>query len=252
MYRTRRRPLPLVGRLMRAALLLLLVLAVLPLILTAAYRVVSVPGTPLMLIRWGEGYRSTPTSWGWQHAWVPLDNISPKLARAVIAAEDNQFCSHDGFDWEAIEEAVTYNNQPRNIKRGRKKGASTISQQVAKNLFLWPGRSWVRKGLEVPLTTWVETTLPKRRILEIYLNSVEWAPGVYGAEAASRYYFNTSARKLTTRQASLLAAILPKPLGWSAAKPSGFVNFRANRIQKRLPTLGGWNEPLLACLEIKG
>jgi monofunctional glycosyltransferase len=216
----------------RRLLLVLISIALLPLVLVPLYTLVPVPLTPLMALRLPDGH-------GVNKTWVPLENISIHLARAVIAAEDNLFCSHDGFDWEAIAGARKYNNKPRNIKRGRKKGASTISQQVAKNLFLWPSRSWVRKGLEVPLTIYLEAVMPKRRIAEVYLNIVEWAPGVYGAEASSQHYFNKSAQKLTKREASLLAAILPSPLKWNAAKPSGIVNFRANRIQKRLPQLKG-------------
>lgn len=219
----------------------LIIVICLPIVLGAAYAFVPVPATPLMVIRLFEGY-------GFSKDWMPMNQISPYLPRAVIAAEDNLFCSHDGFDWEAIEKARDYNAQSSNVKRGRKKGASTLSQQVAKNLFLWPGRTWVRKGLEVPLTVYLETVLTKRRLLEIYLNVVEWAPGVYGAEAAARHYFGVPAKKLTLRQASLMAAILPKPLGWSASKPSGFVNFRANRIQKRVPSLGGTDSVYLSCL----
>lgn len=142
------------------------------------HRFVPVPVTFLMVQRLFEGE-------GLDHRWVSMKNISPHLQTAVIGAEDSKFCSHNGFDFEAIEKAQKYN--ARHTKK--KRGASTISQQTAKNVFLWPSRSWVRKGFEVYYTTLIEVLWPKKRIMEVYLNSVEWGPGVYGAESASRYWF---------------------------------------------------------------
>ena len=154
--------------------------------LVALYRVVPPPATPLMLLRAAQGYGMTKT-------WRPLDEISPNLVRAVIAGEDARFCQHHGFDWEAIEAA--WERYERG--GGRLVGASTISMQTAKNLFLWPGRDWLRKGLEAWFTAWIELFWSKRRIIEVYLNVVEWGPGIYGAEAAARHYFGKPAASLT-------------------------------------------------------
>ena len=138
------------------------------------YRVAPVPATPLMLIRAADGAEM-------RHDWAPIERIAPTLARAVIASEDTKFCGHGGFDWQAIEGAFEENEEGRRLL-----GGSTISQQTAKNAFLWPGRTWTRKGLEAGFTLLIETLWPKRRIMEVYLNIVEWADGVYGAEAAAR------------------------------------------------------------------
>ena len=181
---------------------------------------------------------------GLDHRWVSADDISPYLKAAVIAAEDAKFCTHDGFDYEAIEKAQKYN-----ARHKRKRGASTISQQTAKNVFLWPSRSWVRKGAEVYYTFLIEVMWPKDRILEVYLNSVEWGPGVYGAESASRYWFGKSARNLTPAEAARLAAILPSPLKWKAANSGKYVRKRSGSIQSRARGVdaGGYN----ACLSVE-
>src|SRR5579871_4578415 len=164
--------------------------------------------TPLMIMR-TLGYQATakmPEPRGWTYRWVPMTKIAPALARAAIAAEDTTFCSHHGFDPEA------YNHAWENYRDGIiARGGSTITQQTAKNVFLWPGRSVVRKGLETLLTPLLEAIWGKRRIMEVYLNVVEWAPGVYGAEAAARYHFHKHADELTPREAALLAAVLPSP-----------------------------------------
>lgn len=197
-----------------------------PVVLTLAYGVLPVPATPLMAIRLAEGY-------GWHKKWVPLKNIAPAMPRTVIASEDNLFCSHDGVDWKA------WNTAYNRWQAGRKsKGASTISMQTAKNLFLWPGRSPVRKALEIPLTYLLETFWSKQRILEVYLNIAEWGPGVYGIEAAAQHHFKTSAKRLTPQQAALLAAILPNPLHWSAKNPGPYVWQRAAIIQRRAYQVG--------------
>lgn len=187
----------------------------------ALHRFVPVPVTILMVQRLFEGE-------GLDHRWVSAERISPHLKAAVIAAEDAKFCTHAGFDIEAIEKA-----QKHNARSKKKRGASTISQQTAKNVFLWPSRSWVRKGFEVYYTGLIELMWPKERILEVYLNSVEWGPGVYGAESAARYWFGKSADDLTRNEAARLAAILPSPRKWKAAKSGKYVQKRSGMIQAR-------------------
>jgi monofunctional glycosyltransferase len=192
-------------------------------IVTAIYRIVPPPLTPLMVIRLFDG--------NWiSKDWVSYDDISPNLASAVIAAEDSGFCEHWGFDLEAIQKALRHNE-----KSGRLRGGSTISNQTAKNAFLWPGDTlltrYARKAVEPYFTLLIELMWGKRRILEVYLNVVEWAPGIYGAEAAAQHHFRTSAAQLSRRQAALLAAVLPNPRRFSAGKPSGYVSRRAGQIQ---------------------
>jgi monofunctional biosynthetic peptidoglycan transglycosylase len=165
--------------------------------------------------------------------WTPLEEMQPSLPKLVIAAEDNTFCSHWGFDIEAYQAQLE-----KSLKGRASRGASTLSMQLAKNLFLWPGRSYVRKALEIPLTLYVELVLPKRRIMELYLNVVEFGPGIYGAEAAARAHFNTSADKLSSQQAAQLAAVLPNPRRWSAAKPTGYIQSRASLYRQRVDQLG--------------
>jgi monofunctional biosynthetic peptidoglycan transglycosylase len=195
-------------RLFRLALVLALMFVAASIVAVALYRMLPPPATPLMLIRAAQGYGLTKT-------WRPLEEISPNLVRAVIAGEDARFCRHRGFDWEAIEAA--WKRYQR--RRGRLVGASTISMQTAKNLFLWPGRDWLRKGLEVWFTALIELSWSKRRILEIYLNIVELGPGIYGAEAAARHHFGSSAAELNVREAARLASMLPDPLDRSARNP---------------------------------
>jgi monofunctional biosynthetic peptidoglycan transglycosylase len=192
------------------------------------YRFVDPPLTPLMLLRLPESGRIA-------HDSVPLSRISPELARAVIAAEDNRFCVHHGIDWEAVGDAVEEYEAD-----GKLRGASTITMQTARNLFLWPGGGFVRKGLEAPLALSIDALWPKRRIMEVYLNIIEWGDGIYGAEAASRHYFNVGARQLSRQQAALLAAVLPNPRKWSAGKPGPYVASRASRIAARIDRLGGF------------
>ena len=153
-----------------------------------------------------------------ERTWVPLEQMAPDLARSVVAAEDANFCLHWGFDMVAIREA---------LDEGGGRGASTISQQVVKNVFLWQGRSWVRKALEAMLTPAVELVWTKRRIIEVYLNVAEFGEGVFGAEAAAQHHFRVSAKELTPTQAARLAAVLPDPKGRDAANPSSFVRKRA-------------------------
>lgn len=204
-----------------------------PPVVVLVYRFVPVPVTSLMVIRLFEGK-------GWQYQWKPLSKISPKLVDAVIAAEDAQFCTHHGFDVEAIEKALKHNKKGRKIK-----GGSTISQQTAKNAVLWPQRSWVRKGAEAYVTVLMEAIWPKRRIMEVYLNVIEWGPGIYGAEAAARHHFGHSAKTLSNREAARLAAVLPRPLKWNAGKPGPYVRSRAGTIQARMRVVR--NEGLSRC-----
>jgi monofunctional biosynthetic peptidoglycan transglycosylase len=178
--------------------------------------------TPLMLIRSLEGE-------GLVKRWVPLEAVSPELLKAVLTSEDQKFCSHHGFDWDAIGDAVE-----RYQEGGRLRGGSTISQQTAKNVFLWPGRNFLRKGLEAGLTVLIETLWGKRRILEVYLNVVEWGPGLYGAEAAAQRYFHRPAGNLTRPQAAALAAVLPNPRRFSPVAPSPWVSFRIHLIESRM------------------
>jgi monofunctional glycosyltransferase len=190
------------------------------------FRVIPPLFTPLMVIRYAEGESMT------RH-WVPLDRIAPALPRLVVAAEDNLFCHHMGFDRDALKaqiDAAQSGNRPR--------GASTISMQLAKNLFLWPDRSLLRKGLEFWLTPYVEALLPKRRIMELYLNVVEWGPGLYGAQAAARGHFGVDAADLSDQQAALLAAVLPNPRVWIAGKPGAYVRERASIYRNRVNQLG--------------
>jgi monofunctional glycosyltransferase len=189
-----------------------------PVALVILYRFVPIPGTFLMAQRAIEGddTRRNPVS---------LDQISPHLVRSVIASEDANFCAHNGFDWNAIKTAMKSN------ERGRKlRGGSTITQQTAKNVFLWPQRSYVRKGLEAGFTVLVETFWPKRRIMEVYLNVAEFGPGVFGAEAGALTHFNKHAKDLTPLQAARLAAILPSPRRWSPTAPSARVARKSNGI----------------------
>ena len=202
-------------------------------------RFLPVPATFLMATRLIEGE-------GWDYRWRSLDRMSPRLVEAVIASEDSTFCAHRGFDMEAIERALKANARSEQRGSGRIRGGSTISQQTAKNAFLWPGRDWIRKGLEAGYTVAIETVWGKRRIMEVYLNVAEWAPGVYGAEAASQHWFGKSADDLTAREAARLAAILPSPRRYSASSPGPYVRRRTSRIQGAMGTVR--DQGLAACV----
>ncbi|ALR78282.1 monofunctional biosynthetic peptidoglycan transglycosylase [[Enterobacter] lignolyticus] len=167
--------------------------------------------------------------------WVSMSDMSPWMGLAVIAAEDQKFPDHWGFDVTAIEKALAHNERNEN----RIRGASTLSQQTAKNLFLWDGRSWVRKGLEAGLTLGIETVWSKRRILTVYLNIAEFGEGVFGVEAASQRYFHKPASRLTMSEAALLAAVLPNPIRFRADAPSGYVRSRQAWILRQMRQLGG-------------
>jgi len=192
----------------------------------AVLRWIPVWFTPLMFIRLGEQV-SAGQSMTLHHHWVPIEEISPSLSTAVMASEDARFLEHNGFDYKAIEHAAM-----RNIKHPEKNklGASTISQQTAKNVFLWPGRSWLRKGLEVYFTMLIEVMWSKQRIMEVYLNSIEMGEGIYGADAVAEYHFGTTADKLTKGQCALIAVSLPNPRRFNSAKPSGYMLKRQKRI----------------------
>ena len=182
--------------------------------------------TPLMFIRLGQ-QMSQGRELTLHHHWVPYDEISPSLSLAVMGSEDARFLEHHGFDYKAIEHAAI-----RNLKHPekRKLGASTISQQTAKNVFLWPGRSWVRKGLEAYFTTLIELFWSKQRIMEVYLNSIEMGDGIYGADAVAEWHFHKTASGLTKAECALIAATLPNPLRYNSAKPSAYVLKRQKRI----------------------
>ncbi len=186
------------------------------------YRFAEPPGTLLMIERKLSGEVII-------HPWTPLEEISPHLVTAVIAAEDARFCLHNGIDFEAIDHAM---EEAENGKRLR--GASTISQQTAKNAFLWNGRSWLRKGGEAWMTMVIETLWPKRRIMEIYLNIAEWGDGLFGAEAAAQKRFGKSAKNLTAYEAALLAAVLPNPHKWRVDPPGRYVRQRTRTLRKRM------------------
>lgn len=218
---------PLRSRLLRLLLILLLT----PSAIIIAYRYVNPPVTPLMLIRLTEGETIA------KH-WMPLEEISPHLARAAIAAEDNLFCRHFGFDFEALKQQMQ-----AYWEGSRPRGASTITMQVAKNILLWPGRDPLRKVIEAGLTPQIELFWSKERILEVYLNVVELGPGLYGVEAASQALFRKSASALNRDEAARLMAILPNPREWSAVRPGPFVRARVQTIHRRMNQLG----PLFDC-----
>ena len=195
-----------------------------------ALRWVPVWFTPLMFIRLAQ-QSSDDKPLTLHHHWVPLEEIAPSLSTAVMASEDARFLEHHGFDYKAIEKAAM-----RNIKHPEKTrhGASTISQQTAKNVFLWPGRSWLRKGLEVYFTTLIELCWSKQRIMEVYLNSIEMGDGIYGADAVAEWHFHTRASQLTRQQCALIAASLPNPRRMNSASPSSYMLRRQQRILREM------------------
>ena len=194
------------------------------------YRFLPVWVTPLMVIRCCQQV-SEGRDLKWSHDWEPLENISPSLPVAVIASEDARFMEHHGFDYEAIEHAAKRN---REHPEKRKLGASTISQQTAKNVFLWPGRSWTRKGFEVYFTTLIELLWSKQRIMEVYLNSIEMGEGIYGAQAVAEEHFGKDAKDLSRAQCALIAATLPNPRKFSSKSPSSYMLKRQARILKEM------------------
>lgn len=200
----------------------------LPYLVAIIYAVFNPPYSTLMLIRGVQGR-------GIDYRWVDLDKISPILPATVIMREDARFCLHRGVDWGAVREVI------KEVEDGKPaRGASTITMQLTKNLFLWGGRSYLRKALEVPLAMWIDLIWSKRRIMEIYLNVVEWGPGIYGAEAAALYHFKRSSGRLTALQAALLTAALPDPLGRKAGKPGRLTRRLAASAAKRARAAGPW------------
>jgi len=198
------------------------------------YRFINPPITPLMIIRMVQQTGDTEPL-KFKKDRVSIADISPDLQLAVIAAEDNRFLEHHGFDFEAIEKAKDYNEK----KQGKKvRGASTISQQTAKNVFLWPQRSWIRKGMEVYFTFLIELVWNKKRIMEVYLNVIEMGKGIYGAEAASQAYFGKPAAKLSRGESALLAAILPNPLKWNPTHPTPYLQGRQQWILWNMGNIG--------------
>ncbi len=213
-------------RLLRWLLLAPLLLLAFNLVLVLLLRWVPPPTTAFMLFA-----DIRPV----HQQWVPWERIAPAARLAVVASEDQKFPDHHGFDFEAIDKALEQNQR----RRGRHlHGASTISQQTAKNLFLWSGRSWLRKGLEAYFTVQLETLWPKRRILEVYLNVARFGPDVYGVEEASRRYFGKPAAQLDAHEAALLAAVLPSPERMHAGRPSGYVQDRADAVEEQMRLLG--------------
>jgi monofunctional glycosyltransferase len=221
----------------RTLSVLFVLLVPLPILYLLIFRFVPVPGTPQMLLK---RVTLNPVHYSWQS----YDDISPALKRSVIASEDQKFCRHHGFDWDNIEKAASaHEHNPHKHLRG----ASTISQQVARTLFLLPVRSWVRKGVEAYLTVLVEALWPKRRIYAAYLNLVDWGNGNFGAEAAAENYFGISAAELDKTQAARLATILPNPDKWKAAHPGRYVARRSKVVRSRAYEVS--RDGLDACLK---
>lgn len=212
-----------IGRAARWVWLAALGLAGAFLALSLLYALVTPPST-LMIGRW-------LTLSGVDRQAVPLSAISEHLPRTVIASEDQRFCQHGGVDWDALRDVIE-------DEEGPSRGASTIPMQVAKNLFLWPGRSYIRKGLEIPVALWIDLVWSKRRMMEVYLNIAEWGEGIFGAEAATRAYFGKSARELTRREAALLAAALPNPKRRNPARPTAGHRRIADRLVARAAAVG--------------
>lgn len=205
------------------------------LFLVFLYKWVPVKLTPLMVIRSIESYQNG-SEIRINHNWEPIENISKNLQLAVICSEDQNFLIHNGFDLKAIEKAIENNKKGKRVK-----GGSTISQQTAKNVFLWPERSWLRKGLEVYFTFLIEHIWGKERIMEVYLNSIEMGNSIYGAEAASQYWFKKSTSKLSPSEAASIAAILPNPRKYKARPASNYIQSRVNWIVKQMGYFGKLN-----------
>lgn len=229
-------------RVLRLGVMLALAFVATSTTVVIALRWLPPPSTAFVIARRVDGWTGAARSVPIRRDWVAQAQISPDMFLAVVAAEDQRFPDHHGFDLHAIEQALD------DRERGKVRGASTISQQVAKNLFLWSGRSWVRKGLEVWFTGLIELCWPKRRILEVYVNVAEFGDGVYGVQAASQQYFGRDAARIGSAQAARLAAVLPNPKHYSAARPGPYVLRRQQWIERQMRQLGGrdYLAPLLA------
>lgn len=204
-----------------------------PIIAVVVFKWVPVPMTPLMIIRSFEQWQDDKDI-VWKHDWVSIDNVSSHLELAVVCSEDQNFLKHNGFDMGAIEKAIENNKKGKRVR-----GASTISQQTAKNVFLWPGRSWLRKGLETYVTFLIELIWSKERIMEVYLNSIEMGNGIYGAEAASQHWFKKSAINLNRSEAAAIAAILPNPRKYRANPPTNYIARRKAWVVRQMGFHGG-------------
>jgi monofunctional biosynthetic peptidoglycan transglycosylase len=220
-------------RFMLLALKVLFIFFIFSIGITIFYRFIPVPYTPLMFWRSTASIFTEDKFVGIDKKWVPLEKISKSMQLSVIKAEDYKFYQHNGFDFQAIEKAIQYNKT-----HTKKKGASTISQQTAKNVFLWPSRSWLRKGLEAYFTVLIEILWPKERILECYLNVIELGKGIYGVEAAAQRFFKKPAAKLNSSQAALMAAVLPNPIRFRIDRPSRYISNRQRKIMgRKAPTI---------------
>jgi monofunctional biosynthetic peptidoglycan transglycosylase len=221
------------GRWVRWTLIIGIALLVIPIVQVGCVRVANPPLTPLMLLRQAEARIEGKSPAPRRYAWVDLAHVSPHFLRCVLTSEDQRFFTHQGFDWKEMQIA-----RRAAERRGKPlRGASTISMQCARSLFLWQGRSWFRKGLEAYYTFWMEALLPKRRILELYANVIEMGDAIYGVEAAARAHFDTSAYALKREQAAALAACLPNPRKWDPAHPSPVLRARMARILRNEPGL---------------
>lgn len=221
-------------RWLRRVVVVLVILIALPPLLTLLYRVEFIhPVSTLML-------RDLATLKGYERDWIALDAVAPDLIKSVVMSEDGQFCSHNGVDWGALNEVIG-----DALDGEQTRGASTITMQTAKNLFLWPSRSFIRKGLEIPLAIWIDLVLPKHRIMEIYLNIAEWGDGIYGIEAASWIRFGRPASELTARQAALLTVTLPNPYRRDPTNPGEGMQRLAGIIEARAAKYGGHADCLL-------
>jgi monofunctional glycosyltransferase len=221
--------LSIIFKIIKRLVLLFLISTILSVLLL---RFIPIPFTPLVFTRMYEQYHNNKEI-VFKKNWVPIDKISKQLQRAVISSEDQNFVEHHGFDFDAIGKAYDYNKNKKGSKPAI--GASTISQQTAKNVFLWQGRTYIRKALEAYFTVLIELIWSKERILEVYLNVIEMGDGIYGAEAASQLYFHVPAEQLSRQQAAAIAAILPNPRRWNAAKPNGKLKYKINKIVSRMP-----------------
>ncbi len=208
---------------------------VISIVLVVLFKFVPVPFTPLMIVRAFE-HKADGKEMVCSHDWVPLEDISMNLQKAVVASEDGMFMKHNGFDFSAMNKAMN-----SNLKGKKLKGGSTISQQTAKNVFLWQGRSYVRKALEAYYTVLIELIWGKKRIMEVYLNSIEMGDGVYGAEAASRHWFHKSAKNLTKYEAASIAAILPSPRKYKAINSTSYVERRKSKTLRVMRHVGKLN-----------
>lgn len=217
-------------RIIRLALILIVVFAAIPLVLTPIYRLVPPVSTLMIYDRLVDG----PI----ERQWVPLDDIAPSLVASVVMSEDGQYCTHRGVDWTELDKVLEDLN-------GRPRGASTIAMQTVKNLFLWTSRSYVRKAIEIPLALYADAVLGKRRLMEIYLNIVEFGPRIFGAEAAAQHFFSRSAAKLNSTQSARLTAVLPNPAARDPAKPSRRVAERARAIAAQARIAGAY----IVCLD---